>query len=89
MSISKKVKTAVVSVALGSVVVLGGSAPAQAATTYYNDCHTVAGARGWYSLQCRVDYNWFEEMFQGKRDGYMVWKVYDNKHRLQSTLPMP
>lgn len=73
----KKLKKTIASVVVGTALTAGivvgapvaNAAPAQAYTDYYGYYECSWGYIWHYNWR---DYNWFEEYFQGRRDGYVL-----------------
>lgn len=66
-ALKRRLSAAAAGIAIGTAVLVGGAAPAQAANiwkyTYAFDGFGRCVAFAWY------DYSWAEEVFQGKKDG--------------------
>ena len=69
-----KFKKIIVSIGVALAMMVGGAAAANAATTYRNSVYV---GNYTYEIWVTVDYNWWEEVFQGKRDyRYLSHYVY-------------
>lgn len=70
-SLKKTIVSVSAAIALAFAIVVGGSTvsaqPAQAYSGSYDYYYCSFGYISYYKWH---DYNWFEEYFQGKRDGY-------------------
>jgi hypothetical protein len=61
----KKIKRTLIALGVALTMLVGGAAAANAATTYRNSIYV---GNYTYEVWYTVDYNWWEETFQGKRD---------------------